>query len=285
MVNEFNTYMNDIINQYVPNSDTVSTALNYSLIQCQGKRIRPLCVITSALALDANSKASALDLAVAIECIHTYSLIHDDLPCMDNDDLRRGNPTNHKVYGEAFALLAGDALNTLAFQIIATSKTLNDQQIKYAINALATNAGVNGMILGQCLDLESEGKTIDYEVLEQLHLKKTGCLLVASLQLGAVAAKRYDLLDYCYKIGSALGLAFQIQDDILDVTKTSQQLGKSNSDLANEKCTSVSLLGIAKAQSLAEQCFDYVAQSIKTIYAPHSENMLTLVNSIINRQY
>lgn len=285
MINEFNGYLEKRINALVANDDIVSNALKYSLIKCSGKRIRPLCVLISALTLDQNSKAAALDLAVALECIHTYSLIHDDLPCMDNDSLRRGKPTNHIVFGEEYALLAGDALNTLAFEVIASSEALDATQVKYGVHALASMAGVNGMVLGQCIDLSSEDKSVDFQTLKQLHIKKTGCLLAASLLLGSIAAKRYDLLKQCEDCGYALGLAFQIQDDIFDVTKTSEQLGKSNSDLDNNKSTSVSLLGLDKANALADQCFDYVLNSITSIYGPASEQLVALVQSIIKRSY
>lgn len=232
--------------------EEVVKAMKYSLSN-GGKRIRPVLCLEFAKACGAE-RFDALDFACAVEYVHTYSLIHDDLPCMDNDDMRRGKPSNHKEFGEAMALLAGDALLTHAFQIIAGAD-LDDSKIARACGLLAQNAGVQGMVGGQVIDLKYESETPDIKQLLSVHRLKTGALISAACLLGCIAAGADDR-----KIAAAsafaydLGVAFQIKDDILDVTGTTQTLGKPvGSDAENNKTTYVTVRGIENAQNDVEK--------------------------------
>jgi farnesyl diphosphate synthase len=227
-------------------------AMRYAA-QGGGKRIRPLLVYAAGSLGDA--KAEALDVAaVAIECIHAYSLVHDDLPCMDDDDLRRGRPTVHKAYDEATALLVGDALQTRAFEILANAQCEVDVRL-LMISALAGASGSRGMAGGQAIDLESVGKKLDLAGLQQMHAMKTGALLSCAVELGGIAAHLNPTQMTCLKnYSQALGLAFQIIDDVLDATADSQTLGKTaGKDAANDKPTYVTLMGLDYAQKQAKQ--------------------------------
>ncbi len=249
-----NNYRNSEI--YTDEMSELVASAEYSLL-AGGKRLRPfLCMYFCYLC--GKDARTATPLAIALEMIHTYSLIHDDLPCMDNDDLRRGRPTNHKVYGEATALLAGDALLTEAFNVIASSELCDASKVQ-AIKILSEKAGMLGMIGGQEIDLKSEGKRISLETLYALQGKKTGMLFEAACQLGCIAAGCYE--DKKFKAASefakAFGIAFQITDDILDVTGSSEELGKNiNSDEKSEKSTTVSHLGLEGARLEAERYTD-----------------------------
>lgn len=232
--------------------DEVVEAMKYSLVN-GGKRLRPVLCIEFAKACGGD-RFDALDFACAVEYIHTYSLIHDDLPCMDDDDMRRGKPSCHKQFGEATALLAGDALLTNAFQIVAGAE-LDASKIALACGLLAQNAGVQGMVGGQVIDLKYESETPDLRQLLAVHRLKTGALISAACLLGCIAAGADDK-----KISAAsafaydLGVAFQIKDDILDVTGSSEELGKPvGSDEENNKTTYVTLRGIENAQKDVEK--------------------------------
>ena len=227
-------------------------AMRYAA-QGGGKRIRPL-VVYAAGSLG-GAKAEALDAAaVAIECIHAYSLVHDDLPCMDDDDLRRGRPTVHKTYDEATALLVGDALQTRAFEVLAKAQCEIDVRL-LMISSLAAASGSRGMAGGQAIDLDSVGKKLDLVGLKQMHAMKTGALLSCAVQLGGIAAHLNPTQMTCLKnYSQALGLAFQIVDDVLDATVDSQTLGKTaGKDAANDKPTYVTLMGLDYAQKQAKQ--------------------------------
>ena len=227
-------------------------AMQYS-INCGGKRIRPFLVIEFCRMLGGDVKA-ALPYAAAIEMIHTFSLIHDDLPCMDNDDLRRGNPTNHKVYGEATALLAGDAMIFSAFECALSNKFASDANRLAAIKELALASGAKGMCEGQMLDIEGECKTLTFEELLSLHAHKTGALLKASARLGAIAAGASDdVINSAGIFGEKVGLAFQIIDDYLDRYGSTEELGKPcGSDAANEKTTFLSFMDAEKSLEYAK---------------------------------
>lgn len=218
-------------------------------VNAGGKRIRPLLVL-AVLADFQQTFGDALKVACAAELIHTYSLIHDDLPCMDDDDFRRGKPTNHRVYGEATAVLAGDALQTRAFGILASLENARPEQIIKLIALLADSSGANGMVGGQILDMEGETASLSLEELEEVHVHKTGALLSFCIEAGGILSEASEeemtqLRNYARNIG----LAFQIKDDILDVTSTTEQLGKTaNSDAASDKSTYPSLLGLDGAQ-------------------------------------
>lgn len=238
---------------------TVKEAMRYSLM-AGGKRIRPnlLYTIVKGYGLE---ESCADDFACAIEMIHTYSLIHDDLPAMDNDDLRRGRPTCHKQFDEATAILAGDGLLTYAFQVASHANCPSDKIVR-CIQVLSEMAGSNGMVLGQDLDMHEDLQS-DWEYVRKVHKYKTGCLLSAPLMMGAIlAGKEANVVEEWHQIGIALGLAFQIQDDILDVELTSEEFGKSNSDEKNDKKTSVSLLTKQKAEKLMLDLYDSVEQKV-----------------------
>ena len=227
-------------------------SMRYSLL-AGGKRIRPiLCLASCSLA--GGDPNLAVPTAVAIEMIHTMSLIHDDLPSMDNDDLRRGRPTNHKVYGDAIAILAGDALLTRAFEMVSLrSHGVSPERLLNVVGELSLVAGAPGLVGGQVVDLECEGKEVDLETLEYIHLHKTGALLKASVRTGAmIAGADTKMLDALTKYARGIGLAFQIIDDILDVTSNSEILGKTaGKDLLADKTTYPKLLGLEESKRRA----------------------------------
>jgi len=245
------------IDRWVPQEsvgpEIMHRAMRYSLF-AGGKRIRPLLCIAAAeiVAGDAPGVENA---AIALELIHTYSLIHDDLPALDNDDLRRGRPTNHKVFGEAMAILAGDSLLTFAFEVLAKLEGLSAASKVAMIGELATASGtVGGMIGGQVYDIQGEGQTPTAELLDRIHRAKTGALLKASVRMGAMyagadAASLSAISDY----GEHIGLAFQIVDDILDVEQSSEQLGKTaGKDAQQKKITFPAVYGLPLSKEMAE---------------------------------
>ena len=234
-------------------------AMRYAVLD-GGKRLRPLLVLAAAQAVGGEATASgsaALRAACAIELIHAYSLVHDDMPCMDNDVLRRGKPTVHVQFGEAQALLAGDALQALAFELITPSDGSVSAPVQAALaGLLARAAGYQGMAGGQAIDLASVGLALTEAQLRQMHRLKTGALLLCSVQMGAVCAGQPEarVMDALSRYGEALGLAFQVVDDILDVTADSATLGKTaGKDEAADKPTYVALMGLAPAQHYAQQ--------------------------------
>ena len=260
-------YLQQFIKQHVPNIESnmynlvkeikcpqvLKESMLYSL-EAGGKRIRPLFVV--AVCEMFNKPQNAMyTVGAAIEIIHTYSLMHDDLPCMDDDDLRRGKPTNHKVFGEALAVLAGDALNSMAFGLLATMSNVSAEQRLELVEMLSKYAGAEGMVGGQVLDMEGEKRQLSLEELENIHVNKTGSLLRFSIESGAVLCnatmeEREALVEFAHHIG----LAFQIQDDILDIEGTSEQLGKTaGKDIESDKSTYPALLTLDGAkQKLAE---------------------------------
>ncbi|MBU5594807.1 polyprenyl synthetase family protein [Amphibacillus sp. MSJ-3] len=227
---------------------TIPTPLKESMlysIKAGGKRIRPILMIASAEAFG-GKKDDVLSAALALEMIHTYSLIHDDLPAMDDDHLRRGQPTNHIQFDEATAILAGDAFLTMAFQIISEDEHLSAEQRIKIINRLSLAAGPSGMVAGQILDFQAENKTISLNEMERIHDLKTGKLLIYAMEIGAYIAGASEMeLEAVKTCGQYMGLIFQIQDDILDVQGQESKIGKKvGSDLNNEKSTYPKLLGI-----------------------------------------
>ena len=234
-------------------------AMNYSAC-AGGKRLRPVLLMAFA-EVCGGDPYKCVEFAAALEMIHTYSLIHDDLPCMDNDDMRRGKPSNHKVYGEDIALLAGDALQSLAFEIMTSDKAISQSSAAAcckAVNTLAAYCGARGMVGGQVIDLINENKSAPIEVLREMDYKKTACLIKAACELGCISANADDkLIKSASEYGECIGIAFQIQDDILDVTSTDEELGKPvGSDNENAKSTYVSLLGIEKCRELVAELTD-----------------------------
>lgn len=259
----------------------VKEAMRYSLI-APGKRVRPnlLYEVVKGYGL---LESVADEFACAIEMIHTYSLIHDDLPAMDNDDLRRGRLTCHKQFDEATAILAGDGLLTYAFDV-ASSSTADPSIVVKCIQVLAQCAGSNGMVLGQDLDM-NESNTSDWDYVRKVHKYKTGCLLSAPLMMGALlAGKNDETVRQWHEIGISLGLAFQIQDDILDVELSSEEFGKSNSDEKNDKKTSVSLLGLEQSKELMISEYEKVKQSIFEMHDFNGEKLISFIESIEKRR-
>lgn len=242
-------------------------AMKYGLL-LGGKRIRPFLVYTTGNMLGANEQD--LDYAAAaIEAIHAYSLIHDDLPAMDNDDLRRGQPTCHIAFNEATAILAGDALQTFAFEIITQAPQLSAEQKLGLVKTLAQASGAQGMCLGQSLDLISEHKQISLTELEFIHRNKTGALLIAALKLGFICSPRFadkPLEQMLVRYAQAIGLAFQVQDDILDIEGDSAQIGKPvGSDLTLDKSTYPKLLGLDGAKQKAQELYQSALTALDNI--------------------
>lgn len=244
--------VNECLSQLIPeDSSTLHQAARYALLG-GGKRIRPLFLLSIAEHYGADTE-KALIPACALEMIHAYSLIHDDLPCMDDDDFRRGMPTVHRKFDEATAVLAGDFLLTYAFEVLATRGDFTPAQRLAFITALSQYAGGNGMIGGQMLDLEAENRSISLDELATIHSKKTGALFAAAaVMAGIVAEVDPSELERLRAYGFHYGLAFQILDDVKDVTDSSKH-GNVSSDIRNQKSTYVSLMGLEKAKELAQQ--------------------------------
>ncbi len=262
-------------------------AMRYSVLN-GGKRIRPILVYAAGHAVSADE--AALDApASAVEFIHAYSLIHDDLPAMDDDDLRRGKPTCHKAFTEAQAILAGDALQSLAFHTIAHGlpKTIPAEQKLDILDALAVASGSRGMAGGQAIDLESVGKSLNIAELEDMHVHKTGALIRASVKMGALCQPKIDdeklkKLDHYAK---CIGLAFQIQDDILDVTSDTETLGKTQgADIALNKPTYPSLLGLDGAREMATELHNEAHESLN-IFGDNAAPLRWLADYIVKRDY
>ncbi len=245
------------LDRYLPKESakpaTIHKAMRYSLF-AGGKRLRPILCLAAAEACGGKLE-HALPLACAVECIHTYSLIHDDLPSMDNDDFRRGRPTCHKAFGEGMAVLAGDALLTVAFEIAANVKTPKRYELREIFREISSGAGSRKLIAGQVADLEAEGKNIDRSQLRYIHENKTAALLTTAVRLGAMSANASARqLAAITEFGRALGLAFQVIDDILDVTQTSEKLGKSaGKDVAAKKATYPAVIGLEKSRVEAKR--------------------------------
>ena len=278
---EFEEYFAKYFAHSDPDLVRVSDAMKYSALG-GGKRIRPF-IVTQVCEMLGADKASVMPLACALECVHTYSLIHDDLPCMDNDDFRRGKPTCHKVYGEEFALLAGDALLTYAFEIIADADKLSDKGKIQAVKYLSALAGIMGMVGGQTIDLESEEKNISIEKLEKLHRLKTGALLRCAALLGTLASDiSGSELEKIEAYASKIGLAFQIADDILDVTADEKELGKPvGSDAQNKKVTYLSFMSIEEAKKYARELAEQAKESIRGF--ENNESLSYLADYIVDR--
>ena len=260
-------------------------AMRYAA-QGGGKRIRPLLVYAAGQLGDQSSpqKTEMLDAAaVAVECIHAYSLVHDDMPCMDDDDLRRGRPTVHKAFDEATALLVGDALQTRAFEVLANVRGDANQRLKM-ITCLAAASGSRGMAGGQAIDLESVGKKLDLAGLKQMHAMKTGALLSCAVELGGITANlNAEQLAKLDQYSKALGLAFQIIDDVLDATADSQTLGKTaGKDAAANKPTYVTLMGLDYAQQQAKELQE-IAMSSLDGFGNQAQALKDLALLVVNR--
>jgi geranylgeranyl diphosphate synthase, type II len=261
---------------------TIHRAMRYSIF-AGGKRMRPALCIAAAEACGGKMDA-ALPAACAVECIHTYSLIHDDLPAMDNDDFRRGKPTNHKVFGEGIAILAGDALLTQAFEILAEAENTRRYPHKALILELAAASGSRQLIAGQVADIEGEGKKISREELKYIHERKTSALLSCSVRLGGMSANCSEaqlkaLTDFGYNVG----LAFQIIDDILDITQTSEQLGKTaGKDTTAEKATYPSIVGLQESRDIAVDLTKKAFNALK-VFKGKAEALEALADYLLRR--
>jgi geranylgeranyl diphosphate synthase type II len=265
-----------LINQYlarcIPPEDqypqTIHKAMRYSLF-AGGKRLRPILAMAAAEAVGSRAE-NVLPVAGAVELVHTYSMIHDDLPAMDNDDLRRGQPTSHKVFGEAIAILAGDALLTMAFELLTDpsfTSAISYGQYLEIIGELALAAGSRGLIGGQVADIESEGKQVDFPLLEYIHTHKTGSLILASVKMGGLAANcSSSHLGALSAYGERVGLAYQIIDDILDVEGKSTELGKNTGgDVSLGKATYPALWGMKQAKEQAQNLITSAQQELSPL--------------------
>jgi geranylgeranyl diphosphate synthase type II len=277
------------LDAYLPAEDTLPVTLHKAMrysVFAGGKRIRPVLMIAACEAVGGDAER-VLPAACAMEMIHTYSLIHDDLPAMDDDDFRRGRPTNHRIFGEAAAILAGDALLTEAFIL------LSDAQINARVPAeircrvlhtIARCAGSQGMVGGQVVDMESEGKAIDFPTLEYIHTRKTGALILAAIQAGALLGGADEAsLAALTRYGEAAGLAFQIADDILDVVGDQAVIGKDvGSDQERGKATYVALLGLEEARVRARELCDLGVDALAPLGAP-AEPLRRIAHYIVDR--
>ena len=265
-------------------------AMRYAVLD-GGKRLRPLLVLAAREAVAHGVKEAALDdaalrAACAVEMIHAYSLVHDDMPCMDNDVLRRGKPTVHVQFGEAQALLAGDALQALAFELLApAASAIPDRVQAHLCRLLAVSAGYAGMAGGQAIDLASVGVALTEDQLRHMHRLKTGALLEGSVMMGAACGEASaQALSGLQRYGQALGLAFQVVDDILDVIADSATLGKTaGKDAANDKPTYVSLLGLAQAQSYAQSLLGEALDALQSTGLTHTHTLAALAERVVNR--
>lgn len=281
-----NTQLLNYLNHEKGYNSTLIESMKYSLF-AGGKRLRPILAL-AAYNLFGEDISKVIPYACALEMIHTYSLIHDDLPSMDNDDYRRGKLTNHKVYGEGIAILAGDGLLNYSFEIMLDNALKQKRVYSHmrSIKEIANAAGINGMIGGQIVDLESENKTIDKKTLEYIHLNKTAALIVASLKIGAIigGAPEEDI-KYMEQLGLNLGFAFQVKDDILDIIGDESKLGKNiGSDIDKHKSTYPTLFGLETSIAYVKELTENV-NSLLSRYKDKSNFLLELSNYLMKREF
>jgi geranylgeranyl diphosphate synthase, type II len=277
------------LDRYLPKTSTkpvtLHKAMRYSLF-AGGKRLRPILCLAAAEACRGNVD-TALPLACSVECIHTYSLVHDDLPSMDNDDFRRGRPTCHKVFGDGIAVLAGDALLTIAFEIVSNAKAAPRYDISILLREIAVAAGSKKLIAGQVADLEAEGKRVKRDQLRFIHENKTAAMLKSSVRLGAMSANAdARKLSAITRFGERLGLAFQVIDDILDVTQTSEILGKSaGKDVAAKKATYPAVIGLEKSRAEARRLTRQAHDALAVFREADAKALHALANYLLEREY
>jgi geranylgeranyl diphosphate synthase, type II len=276
------------LERLLPAADTRPTSIHQAMrhsVFAGGKRIRPILCMEAGRAVAGSLPAGIEDLGAALEMLHTYSLIHDDLPALDNDDLRRGRPTCHKVYGEAIAILAGDALQTQAYEVLSQLRCSADARVRIIEEVARGTGTVNGMIGGQVVDLEAEHTKPHAETLEYIHRSKTAALITASVVTGGMYADAdAKQVEYLRRFGQAIGLAFQIIDDILDVTQTSEQLGKTaGKDMASEKATYPALFGLEESRNKAQVLLEDAHKSVQNL-GPRSERLKNIARFLIERQ-
>ena len=277
------------LDRYLPKANTkpvtLHKAMRYSLF-AGGKRLRPILCLASAEACGGKIR-DALPFACALECIHTYSLVHDDLPSMDDDDFRRGRPTCHKVFGDGIAVLAGDALLTIAFEIVSTAKPAPRYDMSILLREIAVAAGSQKLIAGQVADLEAEGRNVKRDQLRYIHENKTAAILTSSVRLGAMSANAdAKKLRAITNFGRGLGLAFQVIDDILDVTQTSEILGKSaGKDVAAKKATYPAVIGLEKSRAEARRLTRQAHNALSVFTSGQAEPLHCLANYLLEREY
>lgn len=274
----------ECLKKYIPNETEVPTSLHsamrYALL-AGGKRLRP-ALVQASYELFGGKPSESIHLAMcALEMLHTFSLIHDDLPCMDDDDFRRGKPTTHKVYGEATAVLAGDALCIFAFELIAKTGNIA------VVEELARSLGTKGMIGGQVIDTESEGKPVDLATVDYIHYHKTAALIEASLVIGALlAGAAQEELSHIREFGKGMGLVFQIIDDILDIESSTEQLGKdAGSDVKNGKATYPAVLGLEVSKQKAMELYNKSLEHLKNLQNKNTETLKNIAALIIARTH
>ncbi len=263
---------------------TLHEAMRYSVL-AEGKRLRPILALTAAGACGGDPDL-ALPAACAVECIHTYSLVHDDLPAMDDDDFRRGRPTSHKVYGEGVAILTGDALLTSAFEILTQAPATSRYPVVDQIRELSLAAGSRQLIAGQVADLEGEGRASTRAELRYIHERKTAAMIVVSLRLGAMSANATPArLEAVTNFGKNLGLAFQVIDDVLDVTQTSEQLGKSaGKDLASDKTTYPSVIGLEASRREARRLTSAAHRALEPL-GKKADRLHAIADHMLDREF
>ena len=263
---------------------SIHQAMRHSVF-AGGKRLRPILCMEAGRMVAGSLPAGIEELGAALEMLHTYSLIHDDLPALDNDDLRRGRPTCHKAFGEAIAILAGDALQTRAYEVLARLRCPAEARVRI-IEEIARGTGtIDGMIGGQVVDLEAEHRQPDLKMLEYIHRSKTAALITASVVSGGLyAGGNCDAVDKLRAFGHSIGLAFQIVDDVLDVTQTSEQLGKTaGKDTAAEKATYPALFGIDESLKKADTLVDSALQALQG-FGPHADTLKALAHYLVERK-
>jgi geranylgeranyl diphosphate synthase type II len=277
------------LDYYLPKTNvkpaTLHKAMRYSLF-AGGKRLRPILCLAAAEACR-GKVSNTLPLACALECIHTYSLVHDDLPSMDNDDYRRGRPTCHRVFGEGIAVLAGDALLTIAFETVSRAKPTPRYDMSILLREIAVAAGSQKLIAGQVADLEAEGRKVKRDQLRFIHENKTAAILKSSVRLGAMSANAdAKKLRAVTQFGHGLGLAFQVIDDILDVTQSSEILGKSaGKDIAAKKATYPAVIGLEKSRAEARRLTRQAHDALSVFRDDEAEPLHCLANYLLEREY
>lgn len=281
-------YVDSWLDRLIPPAETAPATIHKAMrhsVFAGGKRLRPILCLAAAEACGGH-KESAAAAACAVECLHTYSLIHDDLPSMDNDDFRRGVPTCHKVFGDGIAVLAGDSLQALAFEMVVKTPLTSRYHAGDLVHELALTAGSLHLVGGQVADLEGEGKKLPLEALLFIHENKTAALLTTSLKLGGMSADAtFEQMTALRDFGMATGLAFQIIDDILDVTQTSEKLGKSaGKDLASEKSTYPALIGLEASRNEAHR-LTQVAHNALAVFGNQGERLRELADYLLARDY
>ena len=288
MLKEFMSHIRDQVSsnieKYIGNSNFIEEAMKYSAL-AESKMFRAALVFASGEVNNNISNKSLRNLSTSIELMHTYSLIHDDLPSMDNDELRRGQDSSHIKFGEANAILVGDALQALSYEIISDDEDLSSNEKVYAIKLLASACGKNGMVYGQFLDIESESKSLDKESIENIHALKTGKLIECSVMFGQIGNPKKNVKKVLKSYGKRIGLAFQITDDILEVTSNKETLGKNtNSDQKNHKSTYASILGLDKAKEKTKSLSEDAIADLETLCSNKVNMLIELAKYIAYRE-